>query len=73
MNFDPESSKLGPEPLMMDSSIAQKILWEEGVVSQHYNECYQLLPADKLDLLLNLRPEEGKFQERGFPREKKIL
>lgn len=44
-------------PAMMDDSIVQKILRQEGVISQHYNECYQLLPPDKLDLLLNLRPE----------------
>jgi len=44
-------------PAMMEDSIVQKILREEGLISQHYNECYQLLPPDKLDLLLNLRPE----------------
>jgi hypothetical protein len=44
-------------PAMMDSSIVEKILKEEGMVSQFYNKCYQLLPSDKLDLLLSLRPE----------------
>lgn len=68
--------------VIMDRSIAEKILFREGKKAQFYNECYQSLPKDKLEFLLNLRPEtqqmiiqyiQGKRPLASLPEEEKDL
>lgn len=83
MNPNQEISKAQYGPSIMEDSIAQKILQEEKIISQHFSECYKLLPPDKLDLLLKLRPKiqqiivqyiRGEFPQNGFSeREKELM
>lgn len=70
------------EGSIMEQSIVEKILFREGRKAQFYNECYQLLPKDKLEFLLNLRPEtqqiiiqyiQGKRPLASLPEEEKDL
>ncbi|MFA5080090.1 MAG: hypothetical protein WC472_00490 [Candidatus Paceibacterota bacterium] len=64
MNFGQEISKVQYGPSMMEDSIVQKILREERIISRHFSECYELLPQDKLDLLLRSRPEIQQMMVR---------
>jgi hypothetical protein len=70
------------EGSIMEQSIVEKILFREGRKAQFYNECYQLLPKDKLEFLLNLRPEtqqiiiqyiQGKRPLASLPEEENDL
>lgn len=42
---------------LIDPSIANKVFDEERKISAYYNDCYQSLPEDKLELLRSLRPQ----------------
>jgi len=46
---------------LVDPSISDKILGEERKISDYYNECYQGLSPEMLEILRNLR---GQIQER---------
>ncbi|MFA6252214.1 MAG: hypothetical protein WCX74_02335 [Candidatus Paceibacterota bacterium] len=46
---------------LVDPSISDKVLGEERKISNYYNECYQVLSPEMLELLRNLR---GQIQQR---------
>lgn len=45
------------KPTIMDNSIVERMAAKEKIKAEFYSQCYQSLPKEKHDLLLNLRPE----------------